>query len=112
MKNREITFGIMCHGTTFKRWQADTILNLLAIEGVKPKLLIIENKKSKIKALLDIFKIIKFSNILWFLWCYSWPIKSKALKSINLSKELIEYFKTKTVKGEIVIVVEGKPQEN
>ena len=26
--------------------------------------------------------------------------------------ELIEYFKTKTVKGEIVIVVEGKPQEN
>ena len=85
----------MCHGTTFKRWQADTILNLLAIEGVKPKLLIIENKKSKIKALLDIFKIIKFSNILWFLWCYSWPIKSKALKSINLSKELRDVQKIK-----------------
>jgi hypothetical protein len=34
--------AIMCHGTTFPRWQAEAITQLLAVPGVAPLLLIVE----------------------------------------------------------------------
>ena len=55
--NQEIRFGIMCRGTVFPAWQADSINKLLSLGNVSCKLLMVEenfqaNEKKKLKYLL------------------------------------------------------------
>lgn len=39
-----IRFGVMCSGRTFAAWEADCIRRLLAIDGVEPALLIVDDR--------------------------------------------------------------------
>jgi hypothetical protein len=43
-------FGIMCEGTTFPAWQARTIEHLLAVPGVEPALLIVDDRPAPERA--------------------------------------------------------------
>ncbi|WP_137286130.1 glucosamine inositolphosphorylceramide transferase family protein [Halorussus salinisoli] len=41
-----LEFGVMCTGTTFDDWQAECIRHLLDVEGVRPKLLVLDDRRT------------------------------------------------------------------
>ena len=60
MAARPLRFGIMCRGTEFADWEALCITNLLAVEGVEPALLIVDDRpvqppsrRERLRALFD-----------------------------------------------------------
>ena len=56
----EIKFGIMCNGTVFPAWQAETIENLLLIDSVKCELLIIDGNKGTQKSGKKLLPVLLF----------------------------------------------------
>ncbi|WP_276282366.1 hypothetical protein [Halorussus caseinilyticus] len=41
-----LDFGVMCTGTTFEDWQADCIRHLLDVKGVRPRLLVVDERRA------------------------------------------------------------------
>ncbi len=91
-KNSNMHCGIMCSGTRFQLWKAKCITNLLKLENVKVKLLIIdEEKREKRRTLLEriliVIKNTKFKNLITtFYWHFFF--KPHSIKTISLSKLL------------------------
>lgn len=81
-----VKFGIMCTGTSFQKWQGDAIKQLLAMPNVTAELLIIDVTlpKTHRQNLVEI----KLKHYLWFLFSRQVRKNSKAVKIVNLDKEL------------------------
>ena len=89
MEQKEVKFGIMCFGTTFPLWQANAILNLVKLDGVSCKLLIIKETENEILS-KRILKKLKFQNILWTVYYYFIKKKFTTIKETDLCEELAE----------------------
>jgi hypothetical protein len=89
---RPIRFGIMCHGPTFAAWEAACIRELLAVPGVSPELLIVDDRpppavgrKERLRGLLDP------KTLLWRL--YQRLVlnrRSRSTRPVDLSAELAD----------------------
>lgn len=60
-----LRFGIMCSGTTFQRWQASCIEELLAVPGVEPALLIVDGEGDKKPASKGLAASLTNKTLLW-----------------------------------------------
>lgn len=89
---KRIRFGIMCSGTIFPKWQADTIVNLLKIKEIVPGLLIV-NKSASPKGYRKIFSYLKINKLLWILYMFYIKGRLKSSKRVDLSKHLKHFHK-------------------
>lgn len=89
---RTLRFGIMCRGREFSAWEAACIRQLMAVEGVKPALLIIDDRPSvRVSSAERIIDLFDPRTLLWRL--YQRIIlnrKSQSTRQVDLSAELAD----------------------
>ena len=90
--HRLIRFGIMCNGTTFQAWQASCLHKLLALDNVKPALLIINddslttsNNWKKLK------KLGNFRKLFWYIYNFFFVKRSScAMRPVDMASTLAQ----------------------
>lgn len=86
---RTIRFGIMCNGKRFQAWQAECLRRLIALDGVEPVLLIIDDEASQYRRLRAYArKLTDHSRLLWHLYSAFGRVGSRAMRLTDLSGEL------------------------
>jgi hypothetical protein len=88
-----LRFGVLCNGTSFREWQALCIENLLAVEGVRPALLIIDARPplppKPLVARLG--TVLRFRTNLFSLYSrYYVNPRARASRPVDLSKTLAD----------------------
>lgn len=94
--NKQIRFGIMCNGTTFPEWQANSIQSLLKVPGVTCEILISPERSERKKGF---FSGIRFRNYLWKIYKYTKRGKFLQDKKVSLN-DTLGHVKTLKVKTE------------
>jgi hypothetical protein len=86
--HRIIRFGIMCSGTRFQAWQAACLRKLLAIDGVKPALLIVDADAKERRDTHWLARLLKdSSHWLWHAYSASVRAVSKATRRVDMSDD-------------------------
>ncbi|HEX2617600.1 MAG TPA: hypothetical protein VHL57_08660, partial [Flavobacteriales bacterium] len=49
MAERTLRVGVLCNGTTFQRWQAECIRQVLAVDGVQLVVVVVNNTPPAVK---------------------------------------------------------------
>src|SRR5262249_53250159 len=82
--------GVMGKGLTFRRWQADVVRQLEAIEGVEPALLIVDARPSVASsAAARVKRLTTSPNAAWDAYNNGWIARrSAALRSVSLAEDL------------------------
>lgn len=87
-----IRFGIMCRGRTFAAWEAACIRNLMALDGVEPALLLVDDRPPLQPSLGE--RLINLFNPKTLLWrLYQRAIlnrRSLSTQPVDLSEELAD----------------------
>lgn len=88
-----LRFGILCNGAIFREWQARCIENLLAMEGVRPSLLIVDARPPLPPKPLSarIVSVLRFRTNLFSLYSrYYVNPRAQASRPVDLSKSLAD----------------------
>ncbi len=84
----KIQFGIMCRGTVFPEWQADSIKELLKINNVECNLLIIDDRNFAKKP--GFFSNIKPRHYLWKIFMYLNKNRFQSTSKVDMTDEFSE----------------------
>ncbi|MBI2705686.1 MAG: hypothetical protein HYX32_10420 [Actinobacteria bacterium] len=85
-----LRFGVMCKGLTFRRWQADVVRQLVAIDGVEPALLIIDARPPADRSAgARARRLTSSSTALWDTYNNGWIARrSRALRPVRMDGDL------------------------
>ena len=83
---KTIRFGIMCNGTQIHKWQAEAIARLMALEGVSPELVMVDDSSSNTSTSSLVLRYLKASQFLWNAYLFITRRKFKATRKVNLSE--------------------------
>lgn len=83
---RQIHFGVMCNGTKFQAWQARCLEHLLAMENVKPALLIIDDDAAS-QTMFDKIRRLRFNKFFFQLYL-EFFVRPDAIREIDMSDRL------------------------
>ncbi len=81
-----LRFGILCNGTSFQKWQADSI-RLLIENNIQPTLLIVDSRKTKPKSVLNYFKTYPYTKAFYRIY-HRYFLKPQARKIEDLNNIL------------------------
>jgi hypothetical protein len=84
----QLRIGILCDGLTFQRWQAECIQQVLAVPGVIPVLVVVQDKPAKVSLSFS-QRVLRYPwRMAFYLWWRNNRFKPVAYEPIDLSTVL------------------------
>src|SRR6478735_5756773 len=81
-----LRFGVMCSGLTFPAWQAQALRDLIALDGVEPALLILQDGAAEERSVLTkIGRRLRRKDVMWATYSRLAGRRSVATKPVDLS---------------------------
>lgn len=88
---RPIRFGIMCNGTIFPSWEEKCLNKMLALDNVKPALLIIDDDSLISSNVWRKLKKLNYLTKFWYIFSFFFvKFTSKAMRPVDMSSKLAQ----------------------